>query len=63
MNLTREDKRLLKELCDQQAVSFEKVIQLLKTVHEYELKDRRTGIYDALRDIVKSDLRQTGAEA
>ena len=62
MNLTKENKRLLKELCDQHAVSFEKVNRLLTTVHEYELKDRRTGIYDALREIIKSDLSQSGAE-
>lgn len=61
MNLTKEDKRLLKELCDQHAVGFEKVTQLLETVHDYELKDRRTGIYDALQDIIKSDLSQSGA--
>jgi len=62
MNLTKEDKRLLEELCDQHAVGFEKVLKLLEIVHEYELKDRRTGIYDALREIIKSDLSQSGAE-
>ena len=63
MNLTEEDKKLLEELCGSHEVSFEKVIILLETVHEYELKDRRTGIYDALREIVKSDLNQAGAES
>jgi len=54
MNLSSEDKRLLEELCNQQSVSMEKVIKLLETVHEYELRDRRTGVYDALREILKS---------
>ena len=56
MNLTTEDKRLLQELCNRHSVSYDKVIQLLKTVNAYELKDRRTGIYDALREIITSDL-------
>jgi Arc/MetJ family transcription regulator len=30
------------------------VLKLLETVREYELKDRRTGVYDALRDILKT---------
>ena len=63
MNLTEDDKKLLKELCGNHEVSFEKVIRLLETVHAYELKDRRTGIYDALREIVKSDLNQAGADS
>jgi hypothetical protein len=54
MNLTIEDKRLLEELCEQQGVSNAKVLKLLETVQEYEFKDRRTGVYDALREILKS---------
>ena len=55
MNLTLEDEHLLKELCEQQNVSFEKVVKLLKTVREHEFKERRTGIYDSLREIIKTD--------
>ena len=55
MNLTLEDERLLEELCEQHNVSFEKVIKLLRTVREHEFKERRTGIYDALRGIIKTD--------
>ena len=55
MNLTTEDKALLEELCRKHEVSFEKILKLLKTVRDYEFKDRRTGIYDALREIMKSD--------
>lgn len=54
MKLSNEDKLLLKELCSQHQVSFDKVLKLMDIVQDYEFKDRRTGIYDALRDIVKS---------
>jgi len=54
MILTREDQRLLDELCEQYEVSAEKVMKLLDTVRDYEFKDRRTGVYDALREILKS---------
>jgi hypothetical protein len=54
MKLSLEDKSVLKELCLQHQVSFWKVMKLLDIVQEYEFKERRTGIYDALRDIVKS---------
>jgi hypothetical protein len=54
MNLSDEDKKLLEELCGQSGVSGEKVLKLLQTVYEYEFKDRRTGVYDALREILKS---------
>ena len=48
---------MLRQLCDEQKVSYDKVLKLLDTVKEYEFKDRRTGIYDALREIIKGDLR------
>jgi hypothetical protein len=54
MKLTTEDKRLLEELCQQHGVSAEKVLKLLDTVRDYEFKERRIGVYDALREILKS---------
>ncbi|MBU4186393.1 MAG: hypothetical protein KKC23_09400, partial [Proteobacteria bacterium] len=54
MNLSEEDKQMLDELCGQNNVSQDKVLKLLQTVYEYEFKDRRTGVYDALREILKS---------
>jgi len=54
MNLSGEDKRLLEELCGQHGMSYQKVLKLLEAVYEYEFKDRRTGVYDALREILKS---------
>ncbi len=52
MNLSEEDKRMLEELCLQHDVRIEKVLKLLTTVREYEFKDRRTGIYNDLRNIL-----------
>jgi len=54
MNLTPEDNLLLEELCRQHNVSFEKVVELLDTVKAYEFKGRRTGVYDALREVLNS---------
>lgn len=54
MNLPPEDQQLLEELCQQHGVSTPKVLHLLKTVREYEFKDRRTGVYAALRDILNT---------
>ncbi len=54
MNLSPEDSQLLTELCEQHGVSAGKVLKLLDAVREYEFKDRRTGVYDALREILKS---------
>lgn len=54
MKLSDGDKKLLGELCVQHQISLEKVLKLLDKEHEFEFKDRRTGIYDALREIVKS---------
>lgn len=54
MNLSLDDGRLLTELCEQHGVSPGKVLKLLDAVREYEFKERRTGVYDALREILKS---------
>jgi hypothetical protein len=56
MNLSPDDDRLLRELCEQHGVSHPKVQKLLATVRDYEFKDRRTGVYDALREILRSKL-------
>ncbi len=34
-------------------MSIQKVLKLLETVREYEFKERRHGVYDALREILK----------
>ena len=61
MKLTDDDTNLLQELCQQHEVSFDKVSKLLSAVREYEFKDRRSGIYDALREILKSKATAEGA--
>jgi hypothetical protein len=60
MNMTPQDTRLLAELCEQHGISTDKVIKLLDTEREYEFKDRRNGIYDALRDVLKSSPSDAG---
>ncbi|MCB1189285.1 MAG: hypothetical protein H7A23_03575 [Leptospiraceae bacterium] len=55
MKLTESDQKLLKELCSEYNINYFKVITLLNKVKEYELKDRRSGIYEALKNIIKSD--------
>lgn len=57
MKLKDEDKQLLRELCIQYNVSYEKMLMLLDTTKEFEFKDRRTGIYDALTEIIRSGLK------
>ena len=60
MKLKEEDKLLLKELCNQYSVSYDKMIKLLDTTKEFEFKERRAGIYDALKEIINSDLKTSG---
>ena len=62
MENIQTDNELLKELCIQYDVSFDKVEKLLLTVKEYQFKDRRTGVYDALKEIIKSDLKRSSNE-
>jgi hypothetical protein len=57
MEKKQEDNELLKEMCIQYNVSFEKMEKLLATIKEYQFKDRRTGVYEALKEIIKSDLK------
>ncbi len=60
--MKQEDNELLKSMCTQYNISFEKVEKLLATVKEYQFKDRRTGVYDALKEIIKSDLKKNNNE-
>jgi hypothetical protein len=60
--MKQEDNELLKTMCTQYNISFEKVDKLLATVKEYQFKDRRTGVYDALKEIIKSDLKKVSNE-
>lgn len=55
MNLPKEDHELLKDLCVEHNVDLAKVLALLATEREFEFKDKRHGIYDALRETLKTD--------
>ena len=57
MKLQEEDKQILQDLCREYDVKYEKILQLLETEKEYQFKDRRTGIYEALKAIIKQDLK------
>ena len=57
MIMNNTDQQLLQQLCQQYNVSFDKVNRLLETIREYQIRDRRTGVYDALKEIIKSDLK------
>ena len=61
--MKQEDNDLLKSMCSQYNISLEKVEKLLAAVKEYQFKDRRTGVYDALKEIIKSDLKKGINEA
>lgn len=54
MNIPENDLETLKELCEQLDVNYEKVLQLLKIEKDYDLRDKRVGIFDALKDVLKS---------
>lgn len=53
MRVSKEDEDILKSLCVEYRIDPEKVKQLLATVQDYDLKDKRFGIYDALEEIIK----------
>lgn len=60
MNLSIEDSRLLEDLCSQHGVDSSKVLKLLGAIREYEFKERRTGVYDALREILRGNSGKAG---
>jgi len=60
--MKQEDNDLLKSMCSQYNISLEKVEKLLAAVKEYQFKDRRTGVYDALKEIIKTDLKKGNNE-
>lgn len=51
--MSAQDLELLEELCRQHGVDPQKVVRLLETIRDYEFKDRRTGVYDALREVLR----------
>ena len=51
--MSNEDLELLGELCRQHDLDARKVVRLLETIREFDFKDRRTGVYDALREVLR----------
>jgi Arc/MetJ family transcription regulator len=62
MNQLQTDEELLQELCREYDVAYDKVEKLLATIKEYQFKERRTGVYEALKEIIKSDLKKASHE-
>jgi signal recognition particle GTPase len=62
MSELQTDQELLQNLCQEYDVSYEKVEKLLDTIKDYQFKERRTGIYEALKEIIKSDLKKANDE-
>jgi len=62
MSELQTDQELLQNLCQEYDVSYEKIEKLLSTIKEYQFKERRIGIYEALKEIIKSDLKKASDE-
>lgn len=62
MRINNDDQNTLKRLCKEYGVEIDKLLKLLSTVQEYELKDKRFGIYDALEEIIKHKDGSTDGE-
>lgn len=62
MNQLQTDEEFLQELCREYDVAYDKVEKLLATIKEYQFKERRTGVYEALKEIIKSDLKKASHE-
>jgi len=62
MRYNQGDQNTLKLLCLEYGADLEKILKLLSTVQEYELKDKRFGVYDALEEIIKHKDGSTDGE-
>ena len=64
MNLTPEDERLLEDACGKHGVSPRKIVEMLRTIRDFELKERRRGMFDKLEEILRrKDRSGTAGEA
>ena len=53
MRINNDDQNILQNLCREYGVEIKKILKLLSTVQEYALKDKRSGVYDTLEEIIK----------
>jgi len=51
--LSENDRKLLEDICTKYNVSLEEMESLLRVEKEYQLKERRFGIYDKLKQILE----------
>lgn len=58
MNSSRvtPDRELLAELCNKHGMKIELIEELLKVEKEYQLRDRRHGIYDRLKETIQTSI-------
>lgn len=56
MSAHSKEKELLYDLCQKHGVNPDAVEELLKIEKEYQLRERRHGIYDRLRDSIKASI-------
>ena len=57
---TSRDKQLLQDLCRKHGVSEEEIEELLKVEKEYQLREKRHGIYEKLREVLYSTVGVQG---
>ena len=58
-NIQNADNDLLQKLCKQYDVDYSTVEKLLDVVRKYQHQDRRTGVFDELKEILKSEPQNT----
>lgn len=52
------DRDLLSELCAKHGMNIELIEELLKIEKDYQLRDRRHGIYDRLKEAIQASILQ-----
>lgn len=53
---SKEDRKLLEKLCDDHSVDLPLVEDLFKIEKEYQLQDRRHGIFDRLKECIQASI-------
>jgi len=53
--LSEKERRLLEEICAKYGISFKTVENLLKVEKKYQLKERRFGVYEKLKQILEAE--------
>ena len=53
MKLSEHDKKLLKELCEQYKVNYEKILKMIDIEKDFLQRGNRVGIYDAIKEVIK----------